>query len=166
MTPPTHKILQRPNGPLVSTGDAAEQLGVTPQTVRNWLQDSELRGHRDGRGRWQIETASVEEYLAQHGRGNNGRSVADLQREIERLTVIVGELRASETTSAQLIEPLERERDRYRADASAARAAALSLITAAREIDGVVRQTLRVLELQADALVQLLAPGSPADLTP
>jgi hypothetical protein len=35
---------------------------------------------------------------------------------------------------------------------------------AAREINGAVRQMLGVLELQADALTELLAPGTVGDL--
>lgn len=150
----------------MTSGAAAEWLGVTPQTVRNLLGRQKLRGNQGDRGRWRVETASLEDYLAEHGRKNEVHPTGDLQREIKQLAAGVSELRSSEAMSARHVESLEQERDHYRADAAAAREAALMLISAAREVDGAVRQTLRVLELQTDALVQLLAPGSPGDLLP
>jgi hypothetical protein len=59
---------------------------------------------------------------------------------------------------------LESERDRYRSDAIAAREAALRLNAAAAEARAAAGSLLNALDAQADALTQLLTPGSPADL--
>jgi predicted DNA-binding protein (UPF0251 family) len=148
----------------VTPGVAAAQVGVSTQTIRNWLRSSKLRGYQDDQGRWQVELASLHGQRTKPARESGEPPVDDLRREIQQIAAAVNALKLSEATSLRLVDSLERERDRYRAEASAAREAALSLVAAAREVDGAVRQTLRVLELQAEALVQLLAPGSPGDL--
>lgn len=104
----------------------------------------------------------MEEYSAGHGTGVDRD---DLAQRVEALTAAVHDALARETAAFELVRALERERDRYRADAAAARTAALAVNSAARELDGAVRAMLDVLAHQSDALIQLLAPGSPEDLT-
>jgi len=152
--------------PRLSASSAAARLGVTPQTIRNRLRAGTLTGGINARGRWEVDVTSVEASPANDRRNEGPGTLAALGREVKRLAAVVDDLKSSETPAPGHLKAVERERDRYRADAAAARSAALSLIGAAREVDGAVRQTLRILELQSEALVQLLAPGSPEDLTP
>lgn len=141
---------------------AATKLGVCAQTVRNHLRAGVLRGYRESPRRWLVETASVEEYLA---RGGTELARDDLAQRVEELAAAVRDSLAGQAAALALVQALERERDRYRADAAAARAAALTVNASARELDGAVRKMLEVLAHQSDALIQLLAPGTPEDLT-
>lgn len=148
---------------------------MSDQTVRNRVRSGPLRGRKDASGYWQVEAASVEEYLAAHGLEFAEADLADgaVASRIEELNVKVDALLARDAASAGLVAALEREcaslgreRDHHRADAAAAKAAALDVNAAARELDGGVRSMLEVLRRQSDALTQLLAPGSPDELTP
>ena len=51
--------LARPGRGLLTTGQAAERLGVAIQTVKNWLQRGTLKGVRTGT-RWLVSEESVE----------------------------------------------------------------------------------------------------------
>ena len=61
---------------------------------------------------------------------------------------------------------LEWSDDRYRADAATSREAALRVNAAAKDLREVVRRLLGVLDEQSEALTQLLAPATPADIHP
>jgi hypothetical protein len=154
---------------------AAGRLGVSDQTVRNRLRSGPLRGRQDASGYWQVEAASVEEYRAAHPSAFADADLADsdVASRLEELGVKVDALLARDAATADLVASLQRERaalarerDHYRADAAAAKAAALDVNAAARGLDASVRPMLDVLERQRDALTQLLAPGSPEDLAP
>ena len=144
--------------------EAASRLGVSAQTIRNWARQQTLTGQQDAKGRWSIDAAAVEKRLASEGRKSPRTvDVNRLAQRVEDLATAVEALTAK-NSPPELLSALERERDQYRAQAMAVRGAALSLTSAAREVDGAVRLLLGVLEQQADALVQLLAPASPHDL--
>jgi predicted transcriptional regulator len=164
MTSESCKVLQKDRELDVGVAAAAEELGVTSQTVRNQVRAGLLAGRKDDRGRWRVEASSVQASLDTHGRGAHGDATASLRSDVRRLATALEELRANWTLASDGADMLRGERDRYRAEAAAARSAAVSLIAAAREVEGAVKQTLKILDLQADALVQLLAPGSPEDL--
>lgn len=152
---------------------AAARLGVSDQTIRNRLRSGPLRGRKDASGYWQVEAASVEEYRADGSQlADADLADGDVASQLEELNVKVDELLARDAASADLVASLQRERvalgrerDHHRADAAAAKAAALDVNAAARELDGGVRSMLEMLRRQSDALTQLLAPGSPDDLT-
>jgi hypothetical protein len=76
----------------------------------------------------------------------------------------VNALGNSNAAAERLLEATERERDKHRAEAAAVREAALRLVASAQETNSAVSGLLGVLQSQQDALIQLLAPGSPADL--
>jgi len=151
-----------PPNKYLTTGAAADELGASTQTVRNYLRASSLRGVKSESGRWRVDAASVEEYLAANG---SKLERPDTRDRIDELTVAVRELSARDVAAERLVADFQRERDRYRADAVAAKGAALAVNAAARELDHGVRSILEVLARQSDALTQLLAPASPDDLT-
>jgi excisionase family DNA binding protein len=153
--------------------EVASRLAVTSQAVRDWIHAGNLAARKEGR-RWLVDAKDFERFAqARRGReqltpvavGDQHRTVG-VEDQLRRLAEAVARLGEREAASARLVEALERERDRFRAEAAASKEAALRVNAAAREIDTAVRRLLDVLELQADALTQLLAPASPEDLTP
>lgn len=145
----------------IPAAQAAQQLRVTPQTVRNWLRDGQLEGAKRGT-RWFVERTSIElRELDAGGPQTAGREIED---RLDEIAISVERLLSQESQSSQLLAAVERERDRYRAEAATSKEAALRVNAAAAEIDGAVRRLLKVLELQSGALEQLLAPSSPQDL--
>lgn len=48
-----------PSG-LINTTRAARRLGVTSQTVRRWIDEGRLSGHRTATGRYLVDAAEVE----------------------------------------------------------------------------------------------------------
>jgi len=54
--------LVRPSQGWLSTGQAAEQLGVTVPTVKDWIRRGTLEGQPVG-SRWRVAAASVEKVL-------------------------------------------------------------------------------------------------------
>ena len=148
----------------VRVAEAARRLGVTPQTVRNWIAGERLTGWRQGRA-WVVDAASLEACAATRPAAPPAaRKPAEVEERLRELTAAVDRLVARESDSAMLLEALQRERDRFRAEAASAKAAALRVNAAARETDKAVRQLLDVMEAQADALTQLLAPSTAEDL--
>jgi excisionase family DNA binding protein len=162
---------------------AAKRLGISSQAVRDRLHAGTLRGHQTDSRRWRIDSASVEQAVPRDKRDEDlGHRVRELTAEMHELAAAVRELAAGaprvnaleaavaalttpDAATVERLQGLERERDRYRSDASAVRAAALAVNAAASDLDGSVRQVLEVLAHQRDALTQLLAPGSPEDIT-
>jgi excisionase family DNA binding protein len=55
-------VLVRPSRGWLSTGQAAEQLGVTIPTVKDWIRRGTLEGQPVG-SRWRVSAASVEKVL-------------------------------------------------------------------------------------------------------
>lgn len=143
---------------------AADRLGVTQQTVRNRIRAGELEGTKDGR-EWRVSEASVDRAAAPRA-VKTRPTVSGIESQLDGLRLAIEGLTQREAAADRVVAAIERERDRYRADAAASKEAALRVNAAAIEIDKAVRQLLRVLELQADALSQLLAPASPGDLLP
>lgn len=146
--------------------DAARKLGVSDQTVRNWLQTGDLEGHKASNGRWAVQNADVQRRLAKFGRKKRGvGDLGPLAAEVRRLAEAVEELRQERApVSPAEVELLMKDRDRYRTDAATMREAAFHLNSAAGEAYDAMKQTLSVLEAQREALAQLLGPGSPEDL--
>jgi excisionase family DNA binding protein len=58
--------LVRPARGWLSTGQAAERLGVTVPTVKDWIRRGTLEGQPVG-GRWRVSAASVEKVLQVRG---------------------------------------------------------------------------------------------------
>lgn len=58
--------LARPARGWLSTGQAAERLGVTVPTVKDWIRRGTLEGQPVG-GRWRVSAASVEKVLQVRG---------------------------------------------------------------------------------------------------
>jgi hypothetical protein len=151
----------------IGVGQAAHELGLSTQGVRDLIRSDKLTGSKDPRGRWRISVASVSDHVAKYGRRNRAELDAEgIERTLEKLASSIDFLLESDTSSAGLLEAVERERDRYRADAAATREAALRLVASAQDTHSAVSELLKVLQKQGDALVQLLAPGSPQDLMP
>ncbi|HEX5415359.1 MAG TPA: helix-turn-helix domain-containing protein [Chloroflexota bacterium] len=59
-------MLARPSRGWLSTGQAAEQLGVTIPTVKEWIRRGTLEGQPVG-SRWRVSAASVEKVLQIRG---------------------------------------------------------------------------------------------------
>jgi hypothetical protein len=165
---------QAKQSPWVTVAEAAEILDVSEQTVRNWCRQRLLECEVKSPRKWFVDRTSVERYHADHPRP--GRSaeafpsppessdtLASLREELLRLSKAVHDLRDRSGDSSEL-EAIEWQRDHYRADAAAVRAAAISINTAAQELRAVLVSLLAVLDTQSEALSQLLAPASPQDL--
>ena len=58
--------LTRPSRGWLSTGQAAERLGVTVPTVKDWIRRGTLEGQPVG-SRWRVSTASVDKVLQVRG---------------------------------------------------------------------------------------------------
>jgi len=41
----------------------ADEMGVTPQTVRNWVMDGKLTGYRFGKGNLRILESDLQEFI-------------------------------------------------------------------------------------------------------
>ena len=48
---------------LFSPEEVAEQLGVTPNTVRTWLRDGSLKGIKLGKKIWRVNETELQEFL-------------------------------------------------------------------------------------------------------
>lgn len=146
---------------------AAGELGLSTQAVRNLIRSGKLEAGKDPEGRWLIDSTNLSEYLALYGRSKPASPGLDrIEERLDELSRSVASLRESNASATQLLEMTERERDKYRADAAAVREAALRLVGSAQETNSVVSGLLNVLQQQEDALVQLLAPGYLDDLMP
>jgi hypothetical protein len=145
----------------------AQELGLSKQGVRDLVHHHKLEASKDPEGRWLIDAASADAYLAVHGsRKRADTDMQQIERRLEELVQSVASLAESNGSAAQLLKATERERDKYRADSASVREAALRLVSAAHETNSAVSGLLSVLQQQQDALVQLLAPGSLDDLLP
>jgi len=58
---------------LISTGKAAERLGVTVTTVQRYLKDGTLRGTRTPGGHWRVDESSVTRYEVVRAGGSSDR---------------------------------------------------------------------------------------------
>ncbi|HEV7564399.1 MAG TPA: helix-turn-helix domain-containing protein [Microbacteriaceae bacterium] len=150
----------------IRVSTVAGQLGLSSQAVRNLIRSGKLDAAKDPEGRWLLNAASVEEYLALRGRHKPPiLGLAGVERELQGIAENVRALRESGATTSGVLEELERERDRYRAEATAARAASLSLISASRETRAALGGLLDSMRHHEDALIQLLTPGTAEDLS-
>jgi excisionase family DNA binding protein len=150
----------------MSTGTAAKALDVSLQTVRNWVRSGKLSGTQTASGRVRVDAASVDAVLRARSavpRPTTG-TPASLETTLSEIQHVLGELQSQDLASTRLLKTVERERDRFRAEAAALRDASLQLVSAASETEAGVQKLLVVLDRQREALVQLLAPRSPEDL--
>jgi hypothetical protein len=154
------------NGEWVRVSALAQRLGLSSQAVRDLIRAGKLKGTKDPEGRWLIEAESAEAYAATHARGkaDGAADIARIEKKLDELATSVSSLRQENPLATRLLETTERERDKHRADAAAVRETALRLAASAQETHVAVSGLLNVLRGQQEALIQLLAPGSPADL--
>src|SRR5438132_105074 len=108
----------------IGTGEAAKLLNVTTQTIRDWVRGGKLRAVRTQSGRFRIDVASVEALLEPDRNGPTSGKVEDTLSEI---TGALADLQARDRAAEQLLEAVERERDRFRAESATLRGAALQL---------------------------------------
>jgi excisionase family DNA binding protein len=159
-----HLYLMSDEPATLSVTEAARRLSVTGQTVRNWIRSGELDGRKQG-SKWVVAAKSVDAAASALAVAPVVPAApAGVEERLDRLTAAVERLAQRETASSKLMAALQRERDRFRAEAAASKEAALRVNLVARETDQAVRRLLDVLALQADTLAQLLAPSSPEDL--
>jgi hypothetical protein len=143
----------------ISVKQAAAALGITPQAVRDKVKKGEIRARTDARA-WSVRGDDVQRLVrssAKHSRPakrpGSARPGVEAAGSQERLRQLEEEL----TT-------IGAERDRFRADASAARESALAMSGAAADLVEATKLLTSALEGQISAVVQLLTPGSPAEL--
>lgn len=141
----------------VGASEAARRLGLTPQAVRDRIRLGTLPGHKNERGQWRVPEAALPA-AANEPAATLAKRVAALEREVEVLRTARGE-------HDGLLAAIAADRDRHRADAIAAREAALQLNVTIAELRASVRSLLNALDGQAHALTQMLAPGSPEELS-
>jgi hypothetical protein len=146
----------------IRVSQVAEELGLSPQAVRNLIRNRKLHGRKND-GRWLVEVASARRYLAAHGprRRANG-DLGQLQQQVNELGQTVEAIRQSDTSDASR-RTVERERDRHRADAVTAKEVALSALASARATRSAMAQLLEAMRTQEEALIQQLMPDSLAD---
>lgn len=145
----------------LTTGEAAKRLGVTPQTVRNWLASNKLGGQRRQSGRWEVDPQSVAEVRGALSQASaQGHELAAIESRLEELVTTVDAMRAQ---LQEDLEGAERERSQHRAEVIALRGAALEVNAAAQALHGGVDQMLEVLSHQSQALSHLLGPGTVSD---
>jgi molybdopterin-binding protein len=58
----------------LSISEAAELLGVSPDTVRRWADSGKLPGARNDRGHRVVEGSDLAAFLRDHGRPDEGRA--------------------------------------------------------------------------------------------
>ena len=133
--------------------EAADQLWVTTQTVRDWLRAGRLRGRKGPSGRWEVEDASVEELRSELKRGTPR---VDYRKGAQLFEAKVATLEAKVSEISQRAASMEFERDRFRAGALAARGAALELNAAQAVLERWVAATWR---FQNDAPARWLSFG-------
>lgn len=145
----------------MSAREAATLLRVTPQTVRNWLANGKLQGVQEGPKRvWRVTEESVEAVRST----TTGTVLAAPLGGDPAVRQLLEQLLDRETSAERALAAVERERDRYRADAATVREAALRVNGAAEELRRVIPGLLSVLDEQAGALAQLLGPTTPDEL--
>lgn len=54
-------VISRYHGATISPHEAADALGVTPQTIYNWLRDGEVPGYKVGKRLWRIPREEFEQ---------------------------------------------------------------------------------------------------------
>jgi hypothetical protein len=96
---------------------------------------------------------------------NRGAPRVDYRTRAQLLEDKVAALEAKVSDISRRAASMEFERDRFRADALAARAAALELNAAQAVLERWVAATLEVSERRAGALAQLLGPQSVEELS-
>jgi len=146
----------------IRVSQVAEELGLSPQAVRNLIRKQRLHGRKND-GRWLVEAASARRYLAAHGprrRANGG--LAQLQQQVNELAQTVEAIQQSDASDASH-RMVELERDRHRADAVTAKEVALSALASARATRSAMAQLLEAMRTQEAALIQQLMPDSLAD---
>lgn len=146
----------------ISASTAASLLGVTSQTVRNWIRAGKLEGWQGTNGRWSVKRGSLD--LADLSTKMPASGADDLERRLSSLGQTVDALQNERAAVQQTLEAVERERDRHRADAAALRDAAIRMNLMSRDVATAVRQMLDVLEQQSELVSQLLAPSTVSEL--
>jgi hypothetical protein len=96
----------------------------------------------------------------------NAGTLSAITKRLADIEMRVSAMAAEQDAAQAAAAAISRERDRYRADAAAAREAVLRLAGVNRDAVGAARQLLDALDAQADAIAQLVGPGSPQDLLP
>jgi predicted site-specific integrase-resolvase len=47
----------------LAVAEAASRCGRDSQTIRRWLKEGAVQGHKDNSGRWLVDLVSLEAYL-------------------------------------------------------------------------------------------------------
>ena len=146
----------------IRVSQVAEELGLTPQAVRNLIRNRKLHGRKND-GRWLVEAASAKRYLAAHGRHLRvSGDLVQMQQQLNELAQAVEAIGQVDTSEASH-RRVERDRDRHRADAMTAKEVALSALATARATRSAMAQLLDAMRAQEEALIQQLMPDSFAD---
>lgn len=157
----------------VSLKQAAQQLDENAETTRLRIGRGELRGEQRGRGgRWFVEPQSLANLVSARGGSQRPEArIGSLESKIDQLTSAVEQLRSdmqglrSDPIEQRVdLETLARERDRYRAEASTLREAAIRANAGQRSMAEGFRKVLDAVDENANALSELLGPQSPADV--
>lgn len=152
---------------------AAQQLGENAETTRLRAVGRELVAEQRGRGRqWFIESQSLASLVstrdgsqAPDARLDRLESKIDLLASgVEQLRADVEGVRGDRTDEGVNLDALGQERDRYRAEASTFREAAIRANAGQRAIVEGFRKVLDAVEENANALSELLGPQSPNDV--
>src|SRR4051812_4873945 len=95
----------------ISVGAAATRLGVTAQTVRNWLKSGKLTGSTENRS-WMVDERACERLAGSPPSSPTDTSLpVGHDQRLDELAAAVEALVARESASVALVRSLERERD-------------------------------------------------------
>ena len=104
----------------LTTAEAARALGVTDRTVRRYLHQDKLAGHKivrdDGLQEWRIDAGSVRVLSEQKGSdrtADSGLTVADSMLLVEELRELRGEVAELRETMTRLLPPARAEKRRW-----------------------------------------------------
>jgi Helix-turn-helix domain len=149
----------------IGVSKAAEELGLSPQAVRDLIRSKKLKGQKNSADRWRIDPDSLSRYLSEHGRKEGvlsglerlGQRLDELDRRIDSL---------SDLAAVAALQAAERERDKYRSDAATLREVVRLYAESTEETEAAFANLRAASQKQREALAQLLRPASVEDLMP
>jgi hypothetical protein len=144
---------------------AAEELGLSPQAVRDLIRSKKLKGKKNSADRWRIDPNSLSRYLSEHGRKEG--VLSGLERLEQRLDELDRRIDSpSESAPTAALAAAERERDRYRSDAATLREVVRLYAESTEEADAAFASLRAASRKQREAVAQLLGPATVEDLLP
>jgi excisionase family DNA binding protein len=146
----------------ISATEAAKRLGVSSQTIRNWIGTGDLRATKQ-RDRWVIDPDSLAVLGKRRGVLRASTAPPELAIQVGELIRMVSAISDRQDELMRSMDSLRQERDRFRAESATARESALAANAVAAKTQEAVGQLLEALQLQTNSVSQLLLPALPVN---